>query len=229
MDIMEKIIELRKSKGLTQSLMAEKLGIAPNNYGKIEKGHTELSVSRLNQIADILNVSLSELLIGEKQATHNEERLKELEVYLNHWKELAEERGKKNKSLEKSLKGITEILLEELEERAFLWIQGTNKEDHVNVKSLKWHQLITILKVLEPNQLCQFYLESIRNSPLLVYAINENLLGEEGEIIKDAINDMVKEMLDTFEHQNTDTLRANIDKIKAKLDIIINEDNFKKY
>ena len=228
MDIIGKIIELRKSKGITQSLMAEKLGIAPNNYGKIEKGHTELSVSRLNQIADILNVSLSELLIGEPQATHNEERLKEQEVYLNHWKELAEERGKKNKSLEKSLKDIKEILLEELEERAFLWIQGKEKGDHVNVKSLKWHQLITILKVLEPHQLYQFYLESIRYSPLLVYAISENLLGEEGEIIKDATNDMFKEMLDTFEHQSTATLRANIEKIKAKLETIINEDDFKK-
>ncbi|MEI7586623.1 helix-turn-helix transcriptional regulator [Runella sp.] len=79
MDIIERIIELRKKKGFTQSLMAEKLGIAPNNYGKIEKGITEMTVNRLNQIAEILSVSVIEILTGEQQAAQDSERVKELE------------------------------------------------------------------------------------------------------------------------------------------------------
>ncbi len=79
MDIIERIIELRKRKGFTQSLMAEKLGIAPNNYGKIEKGITEMTVNRLNQIAEILSISVVELLVGEPQTMQSDERVKELE------------------------------------------------------------------------------------------------------------------------------------------------------
>lgn len=42
--------------------MAEKIGIALNNYSKIERGITELSIKRLEQIAEIFSVTLAELL-----------------------------------------------------------------------------------------------------------------------------------------------------------------------
>lgn len=79
MDIMKKIIELRKQKGITQSSMAEKLGIAPNNYGKIENEKTELSVNRLNQITEILGVSFLELMTGEPQKIEDTGKIREIE------------------------------------------------------------------------------------------------------------------------------------------------------
>lgn len=192
MDIIGKIIELRKSKGLTQSLMAEKLGIAPNNYGKIEKGHTELSVSRLNQIADILNVSLSELLIGEQQATHNEERLKELEVYLNHWKELAETRNERLKILSRHLEGYKEILTENLWEILYLKIQDRYPEGvgvplelaKIMTNSTPSDSIRPMISMLSPDELRQVFRGVIWNDDVLCYAIREGLLGEEGKVFR---------------------------------------------
>jgi transcriptional regulator with XRE-family HTH domain len=42
--------------------MAEKMNIALLNYGKIERGVTELSVKRLYEIADILDVNVLEII-----------------------------------------------------------------------------------------------------------------------------------------------------------------------
>lgn len=67
MDIRLKIVllnikEIRQRKNFSQSYMAEKMNIALLNYGKIERGVTELSVKRLYEIADILDVNVQELL-----------------------------------------------------------------------------------------------------------------------------------------------------------------------
>ncbi len=49
---------LREARGITQAAMAEKLGVAHNNYGKIERGEIKLSVERLKEIIDIFNISM---------------------------------------------------------------------------------------------------------------------------------------------------------------------------
>lgn len=47
--------------------MAEKLGISSTSYAKIERNETDLSYSRMEQIASILDISVLELLgFGEK-------------------------------------------------------------------------------------------------------------------------------------------------------------------
>lgn len=53
----EKIKQLRESKKLTQSQMAEKLHISTNTYGRLERGETELTERRLEQIAEILEIT----------------------------------------------------------------------------------------------------------------------------------------------------------------------------
>jgi transcriptional regulator with XRE-family HTH domain len=85
MELFQRIKSIRSSKGISQAEMAEKLDIAVNNYSKIERGVTELSVNRTKQIADALGVSLAEILGLEVQSkedskvTQLEERIKELE------------------------------------------------------------------------------------------------------------------------------------------------------
>jgi transcriptional regulator with XRE-family HTH domain len=67
MQIYEKIKYMRQHKGFSQEKMAEKLGMSVNNYSSIERGKTDLHVSRLEEIASILQVNLFELLsFGEK-------------------------------------------------------------------------------------------------------------------------------------------------------------------
>ncbi|MEA5402552.1 helix-turn-helix transcriptional regulator [Arcicella sp. DC2W] len=60
------IKRIRTEKGISQQEMADKLGFAQNNYSKIERGIVELTVNRLYEIAEILNVSIFEILIEEK-------------------------------------------------------------------------------------------------------------------------------------------------------------------
>lgn len=54
--------ELRKSKGLTQSQLAEKVGYGSDTVGKWERGDREPSTSSLINLADIINCSVDYLL-----------------------------------------------------------------------------------------------------------------------------------------------------------------------
>ncbi|MDP1614215.1 MAG: helix-turn-helix transcriptional regulator [Methylococcales bacterium] len=67
MKINEKIRFMRQMKELSQEEMAEQLGLSLNGYANIERGETDVQMSRLEQIAKIFDVDLMELLnFGEK-------------------------------------------------------------------------------------------------------------------------------------------------------------------
>jgi transcriptional regulator with XRE-family HTH domain len=55
----QKIRLLRKSWGLSQIELAEKLGISFQQIQKYEKGNTRISVMRLHQIAEVLGADIS--------------------------------------------------------------------------------------------------------------------------------------------------------------------------
>ncbi len=56
----------RREKFLSQQALADKLGISNAALSKIENGLTDLSVTRLNQIAQTLGVPASQLLDGSQ-------------------------------------------------------------------------------------------------------------------------------------------------------------------
>jgi len=56
------IRKFRITKGWDQVFMAAKLEITPSSYSKIEAGFTDVNLSRLEQIASILDVKLIQLL-----------------------------------------------------------------------------------------------------------------------------------------------------------------------
>ncbi len=67
MQLNEKIKFFRHSKGLTQEQMAEKLGITPVAYSNIERGETNVSMKRLEEIATVMETNILDLLsLGEK-------------------------------------------------------------------------------------------------------------------------------------------------------------------
>jgi transcriptional regulator with XRE-family HTH domain len=67
MKVCEKIHFLRQLKNWSQEEMASKLEMSVNGYAKIERGETDVPVSRLEQIAKVFEVELVELLsFGEK-------------------------------------------------------------------------------------------------------------------------------------------------------------------
>lgn len=62
MEVIEKIRTLRELKQLSQEELAEKIHMSREGYAKIERGERGLDIQRLSQIADALDVSMSDLL-----------------------------------------------------------------------------------------------------------------------------------------------------------------------
>ena len=61
MPVHEKIRLVRQAKGLTQEEVANKLEMSVNGYGDIERGETDVNLSRLEQLANLFEIKLSEL------------------------------------------------------------------------------------------------------------------------------------------------------------------------
>lgn len=59
MELLEIIYVLRKRAGFSQKEIAEKLGIDASSYSRLEKGEIELTIDKLNKIAEILEVPVS--------------------------------------------------------------------------------------------------------------------------------------------------------------------------
>ena len=61
MEVHEKIKFLRLTKDWSQEDVAVKLDMSPNGYGCIERGETDVNLSRLKKIAQLFGVELSSL------------------------------------------------------------------------------------------------------------------------------------------------------------------------
>ncbi|TAH20133.1 MAG: XRE family transcriptional regulator [Cytophagales bacterium] len=57
-----KIKKLRELRNYTQEFMAEKLSMSQTGYSNIERDETDVSLSRLQQIAKVLEIKLQDLL-----------------------------------------------------------------------------------------------------------------------------------------------------------------------
>jgi transcriptional regulator with XRE-family HTH domain len=76
-NLSEKIRQIRLQKGLSQENMADMLGLSTTAYGDLERGRTELSVSRLENIVRLLDVPLPELLGFESLSMSETEWLRQ--------------------------------------------------------------------------------------------------------------------------------------------------------
>ena len=68
MNVNEKIRMLRELNHWSQEEMAERLGMSHNGYAKIERGETKLYLEKLNQIAQVFNIDLSELVANHDKS-----------------------------------------------------------------------------------------------------------------------------------------------------------------
>ena len=71
------IAKQRKLKELTQEELAEKLGITKNAVSKWERGLCLMDMSLLKPLSEILEVSINEILVGEKIETKDIEKKSE--------------------------------------------------------------------------------------------------------------------------------------------------------
>jgi transcriptional regulator with XRE-family HTH domain len=58
----ENIRKIRELRNYTQEYMADQLGLSVSGYGKIERSDSDINLSRITQIAEVLNVSRTSLL-----------------------------------------------------------------------------------------------------------------------------------------------------------------------
>ena len=92
------IADCRKSVGLTQMQLAEKLGITDKAVSKWERGIAMPDTSLMLELCDILHISVNELLCGEKISMENNNPKNE-ELMLAMAKELEQ----KNKTVWRSM------------------------------------------------------------------------------------------------------------------------------
>lgn len=70
MNIGENIKYIRKSKGLTQRELAEKIGVTDSAITRYEKGDREPNIETLNKIATALEVTINDLIKNEEKASN---------------------------------------------------------------------------------------------------------------------------------------------------------------
>jgi transcriptional regulator with XRE-family HTH domain len=71
MEIGQKIKKMRELRNITQEYMAEKLETTQQNYSRWEKGDIELTVSRLQQIAKILEIKPEDIFAFDEKVVFN--------------------------------------------------------------------------------------------------------------------------------------------------------------
>ncbi|MFZ2727164.1 MAG: helix-turn-helix transcriptional regulator [Methylococcaceae bacterium] len=62
MSVNEKIKQIRQAKDLTQEEVAAKLQMSNNGYGDIERGATDIKLSRLHQLAELFEITLADII-----------------------------------------------------------------------------------------------------------------------------------------------------------------------
>lgn len=71
MRVGEKIKKLRELKNYTQQYMADELELSLSGYGKIERDETDISISRLEKIAAVLDVDVNTILSFDERQVFN--------------------------------------------------------------------------------------------------------------------------------------------------------------
>ena len=113
------IRKLREIRNLTQQHMAESLGLSLSGYGKIERSETDLSISRLGQIAEVLGVDISTILNFDEKHIFNFNNTATVNGFLNsnfQSDSLVEELLKTYKEENAYLKGLVNELMSKIKE-----------------------------------------------------------------------------------------------------------------
>ncbi len=81
----ERLKKARKDKKLTQEQLAEKLDVSVAFLSRVERGDVKINLPRLNQVCDILDISISYILTGSGSNSKNylNEDLAEIDNFPN--------------------------------------------------------------------------------------------------------------------------------------------------
>ena len=82
---------LRKEKGLTQEQLAEQLGVSNRTVSRWETGNNMPDISLLTEIAEFYDVSIPELICGERKSENMKEEVKEVAETLSDYAQTEKE------------------------------------------------------------------------------------------------------------------------------------------
>ncbi|TWR26653.1 helix-turn-helix transcriptional regulator [Mucilaginibacter achroorhodeus] len=69
-DIVFNIRLIREKRNYTQEYMAAKMQCSQNAYSKLELGYSKLTVEKLLQVAEVLDVTVAELVNPQRALAH---------------------------------------------------------------------------------------------------------------------------------------------------------------
>ena len=119
MKLHEKIRCNRKLKGWSQEDIAAKLEMSSNGYGSIERGDTDVNLSRLNSIAELFDMTLLELMSFDLNSipsttpsviNHQSETHAKMQFELEKQKLMLEIANQKITTLEFEIEKLTKII-----------------------------------------------------------------------------------------------------------------------
>ena len=84
--------ELRKEKGITQEELAEKLGVSGRTISRWETGFNMPDISLLVEIAEFFDVSIPEIIKGERKSENMNEEVKEVAETMSDYAKAEKER-----------------------------------------------------------------------------------------------------------------------------------------
>lgn len=108
MDTSKRIIELRQKKGMRQSEMALTLNLSQSSYSRIENNAENLTIEQLEKIAVALDVSVKELLFGEKE--ESKEDIQALKTRIAELESIIKDKSKIIRSLEGDIEATKNTL-----------------------------------------------------------------------------------------------------------------------
>ena len=96
--VAEQITNLRKSKGLTQNELGERIGVSFQAVSKWERGETLPDIAILPDLAKVLETSIDNILLGGEKQIEYKGKIKVCDMIngLNCLKNLGEYLGKDN-------------------------------------------------------------------------------------------------------------------------------------
>ncbi len=93
------IAQLRKEKGLTQKQLAEALNVTDKAVSKWERGLSFPDISMLEPIAEILDISIMEILAGARQDKNETMTLEDASKMIKESVELGDEQIRHKKEM----------------------------------------------------------------------------------------------------------------------------------
>ena len=83
-EAIENIKKFRELKNMTREDLADRLEMSLSGYSKLERGEVELTVNKLYRIAEILEISVSQILNFDASQIFNVSKGEENILFLNH-------------------------------------------------------------------------------------------------------------------------------------------------